>query len=437
MGQCMSRPPALDAEMDCVTKVSAKGNPSVGTVYQDLCFDGSIKVTSPIQDVSRASTAAEEPVTLLPAFTTGTTAASSAASTCHPAEQQDLLQNSDKSEEVTSCTVQDSPSSATGSHLQDTAMSANTFNTCSPRAPAAKADSTATPSPVEWHLAPTASATITIASAHKNKVAPQDAAQPQKSCRSSRSHMCTDQEHQLRERTAKSTAERVLAIFAMWATRQLSAEQDRCSSAENAAREKEAALTAAQQLAGDLAQQLITEQEEGAAEKDILRAQQAAAAQLASYLACRFSTKQEGHAAEKRTLRAKLAAAEQRAADLACQVSSEQEARMAAQQAQAAAAAEACDLKWDLATTRWRVDKLERDISAEQAGRRMAEATLQATVQRISGLETALQATQQQAEQAIADAQAKCLASFTTPIFPKISTSQLQSFTHMRACHEI
>ena len=115
---------------------------------------------------------------------------------------------------------------------------------------------------------------------------------------------------------------------------------------------------------------------------------------------------------------------------------------MEAQQAEAAAAAAADGLKWDLAATRLRIANLERDIGAEQASKQTSEELLQATLQqalvveqRVSELEAALQQTQQQAAHAIAEAQAKCLASLRPPAFPKVCTSEFKSLTHMHEFH--
>ena len=79
---------------------------------------------------------------------------------------------------------------------------------------------------------------------------------------------------------ALSAAEEVSAEL----VRQLSAEKKRRSAAEDAARDKNAALLAAEQLAADLARQNVTMQQEHAAEKDALCAQHAAEKQLARWL---------------------------------------------------------------------------------------------------------------------------------------------------------
>ncbi|BDA48832.1 probable serine/threonine-protein kinase 33 at C-terminar half [Coccomyxa sp. Obi] len=376
MGQCMSTTHAVDADMECVNKVLRKENPCPLTPHQEAWVGGSIKDTRRIQDVPRARTAAAEPATQLPgSFTvTATTAGASAASICHPAEQPAFLDTSDKTEGM-----QQTP--AAGNHPHDSASSTpRTSADYSSNVFAPEADITATTSPVDRHPVPTATATITITPAHTGKTKgfmPISAA--------------AELGRRLREeQSAKSAAESALAVCAVVAAhlaRQLSAEQDMCRAAEDAAGDKHVALLAAEELVADLEHELITQQ--------------------------------QAHAAEEGALRAKLAAAEQQAADLARQVSTQQEA---AQQAQAAAAAKERDLQWDLAAAKWRVGKLERDIDAEQDSRRKADELLGATLQqallveqRVSELETALQATQQQA----AEAQARCLASFRHPVFPQ------------------
>ncbi|CAL8463299.1 g2833 [Coccomyxa elongata] len=166
--------------------------------------------------------------------------------------------------------VTSTPTSTADKRLYDSASSTprpsrdHTSSTC-----AAAADITATASPVDTHLAPTATAAITLTPAHKTKgVKPLKAA---------------DWGIRLREeRAAKITAERGLAVFAMMTAhleRQLRGEQDGCGAAEDALRDKSAALAAAEQLAADLGRQLTIEQHEHAAEKGTLRAKLAVAEQ--------------------------------------------------------------------------------------------------------------------------------------------------------------
>ena len=88
----------------------------------------------------------------------------------------------------------------------------------------------------------------------------------------------------MQEQKSRRRAHHALAISALVAAHQFSIEQERRISAEDAAREKNAALLAADQLAAELARQSITEQQEHAAERDALRAQQAAAEQQAQRL---------------------------------------------------------------------------------------------------------------------------------------------------------
>ena len=207
------------------------------------------------------------------------------------------------------------------------------------------------------------------------------------------------------EHKATRKAERALAVLALVAAHQVSA-------AEDATREKNAALSAAEQLAADVARQLNAER--------------------------------EGHAAEKDALRSKLVAADLQAAELACQISREQEARMAALQAQAAAAAEAEGHQCDLAATRLQIADLEREIGAEEASRRTAKTVLQNTMQRALALEqrlplleTVLQQTQQQAACAIANAaaaEAKRMAYLSPPTFPEVCIYHTMCLTHIHAC---
>ncbi len=88
----------------------------------------------------------------------------------------------------------------------------------------------------------------------------------------------------MQEQKSRRRAHHALAISALVAAHQFSIEQERRISAEDAAREKNAALLAADQLAAELARQNITEQQEHAAERDALRAQQTAAEQQAQRL---------------------------------------------------------------------------------------------------------------------------------------------------------
>ena len=88
----------------------------------------------------------------------------------------------------------------------------------------------------------------------------------------------------MHKQKARREAHRALAISALVAAHQVREEQGHCSAAEDAAREKNAALLAAEQLAADLARQNVTMQQEHAAEMDALRAQHAAAEQQARWI---------------------------------------------------------------------------------------------------------------------------------------------------------
>ena len=255
------------------------------------------------------------------------------------------------------------------------------------------------------------------------------------------------------EENARSKAERMLGITALVAARlarHLSAEKIRRSAAEDAARAKLAALSAAEQLAADLRRQNVTEQQEHAVEQDALRIQHAAAEQRASDMARQLIREQEAHTMEMDALRSKLVAADLQAADMAataaCQLSKECKARLAAQQAQAAAAAEAEHLQWDLGPMRLQVTELQDLNRAELAQRQVAEELLQATLQqalvveqRVSLLETGLQQAQQQAACAVANAaaaEAKRMAYLSPLILPEVCTHHTMSLILMHACHK-